>query len=99
MKKNYFEVNVRYVPFCYMSNHIEHIKDIYQHVYDLSDWNIALYDYNIDPDDYKKNKEEIMMNSVKNKVQHFYKPKECFKCKYFNICDGVKNEHQEVFPQ
>lgn len=96
--KNYFDVNIRYIPFCYMKNHIEHIKDIYQHVYDLNDWNIALYDYQIDPEYYKTNKEEVMMKTVKNNLQYFYKPKECFKCKYFNICDGVKNNHQPVFP-
>lgn len=96
--KDYFEINVRYVPFCYMPDHIEFIKDIYQHLYDKTDWNKALYDYKIDPDEYKKDKKKYMFAAAKEKIMHFYKPKECYKCKHFNVCDGVKYKEQEVFP-
>jgi hypothetical protein len=82
------EINVRYIPFCFMKGYEKYVKDIPQHIYDLRDWNIAAYRY--EPLD------KIFDIAYQNRLETYYKPKKCFKCKYFNDCDGIEKQYQEA---
>lgn len=77
-------VNVRYIPFCLAPEIADNIKNYYQHIFDLKDWNIAWYEYL--PDTYEN------LNSIikQNRKSYYYKTQKCLKCKYFKICDGFK---------
>jgi MoaA/NifB/PqqE/SkfB family radical SAM enzyme len=82
------EINVRYIPFCFMRGYEKYVKDIPQHIYDLRDWNIASYCY--------KPLDEIFDIAYKNRLETYYKPRECFKCKYFNECDGIEKQYKTI---
>lgn len=83
-------INVRYVPYCFMSGYEKHVVGYFQHIYDIYDWNPALYDY-LEPTF------ENMINRCKNAREHFYyKNKECFNCKFFNICDGIEKQNKDI---
>lgn len=94
------EINVRYIPFCFMEGYEKYVVGIYQHIYDHGDWNIIGYDVEkfdvrpVDTIDY--------FNSAKEKRLYTYtKEKKCFDCKYFHICDGVEHKlekTQNVYP-
>ena len=81
-----------------MVSYEDHVCDYYQHIYDIYDWNMALYEYNIEPEVYKENKHKVMYETAKkNRLYLYYKKKECLKCKYFYICDGIEYD-MEVEP-
>lgn len=83
-------INVRYVPYCFMIGFEKHVVGYFQHIYDIYDWNSALYDY-LEPT------LDNMINCCKNaREHHYYKNKDCFKCKYFNICDGVEKQIKDI---
>ena len=91
------QVNVRYIPYCFMEGYEEYVVGIYQHIFDLNDWNIMMYPGHKleDPDI------EDYYDTAHEKRNHTYmKPKECFECKYFQICDGIEKElkDQKVYP-
>jgi len=86
-------VNVRYAPYCYMRGFEKNVCDWYQHIYDIYDWNMNLYDYSA-----KTNTVQDMYDVAgKNRLRFYTKPKECLKCKYFKICDGI-DSNIEVYP-
>lgn len=70
-----------------LPNMQNYIFSYYDHLYDLLDWNLCWYEYK-DISDYKN----IITRA---RLEYYKKPKNrCFKCKYFNICDGIeKNLH------
>lgn len=79
------ETNIRYIPFCFLpESYHKNIKNYYQHIFDLSDWNIAWYNYI--PDTY----ENINNSILQNRSLYYFKTKKCFTCKYNLICDGFK---------
>jgi MoaA/NifB/PqqE/SkfB family radical SAM enzyme len=83
-----FIVRVRYVPFCYFTGYERYLYDHYQHIFDIWDWNICWYDYkecNTLTDYFKTAKEKINYT--------YHKPKECYSCQYFHICDGVEKQY------
>ena len=83
-----------------MKGYEKYVVGTYQHIHDLDDWNIAYYDVF----EYKNTDElttEDYYTIAKNKINHTYiKPKGCFECKYFDICDGIEKvlTDQEVYP-
>jgi radical SAM protein with 4Fe4S-binding SPASM domain len=84
-------INVRYIPYCFMVGYERYVCDYYQHIYDIYDWDMSLYDYDVDPTIYKNNKPQLMYDAAKkNRLYSYYKKKECVKCKYFYICDGIE---------
>jgi MoaA/NifB/PqqE/SkfB family radical SAM enzyme len=90
-------INVRYTPYCFMKGYEEYVCDYYQHIYDIYDWNIAVYDYLIPPEKYKYNELKYLFSAAKhNREESYYKPKECFDCKFFNICDGIENQIKSI---
>jgi len=79
------EVNVRYMPLCFMKGYETYVVGIYQHIFDKKDWNIATYDSY----DTIVSKENMFKQAHLNR-QVFTKTKECIKCKYLYVCDGIE---------
>lgn len=94
------EINVRYIPFCYMKGYERYVVGVYQHIFDKKDWNILAYGNdelrNIEfsvSSFYKKAKEK--------RLHSYFKPKDCLNCRYFDICDGVETtvgDSQPLYP-
>lgn len=95
------EINVRYIPFCFMKGYEKYVVGIYQHIYDRGDWNIITYDV----DSFEVRPVGVVDYFEQAKKQRLYtysKSKECFECKYFFICDGVEKKianDQKVYPE
>ena len=88
IKSKGIEINVRYIPFCFMIGYEEYVKDIFQHIYDLKDWNIAAYDYE---------KPDYIFEIAKNKIiLSYFKPSICKDCKYFFECDGIEHKYKKI---
>jgi len=98
LENSNIEINVRYIPYCFMEGYERYVCNTYQHIFDLKDWNILIYDLK-EP---KKFTLEKAFNEAFNKRNYtYYKPKKCFECKFFKICDGVENDIkdiQDVYP-
>lgn len=94
------EINVRYIPFCFMQGYEKYVVGIYQHIYDRGDWNIITYDV----DNLEQRNVEVKDYYDKARSQRIYtyhKEKKCFDCRFFNICDGIEKKligHQNVYP-
>ena len=82
------EINVRYIPLCFMEGYTEYIKNIPEHIYDLRDWNIAAYRY--------ESIDKIFDIAYENRLETYYKPKKCFRCKYFDKCDGIEKQYENI---
>jgi len=97
LKNSDIEVNVRYIPYCFMVGYEKYVCDTYQHIHDLKDWNILVYDL-------EKPKEiniyDMYNEAFEKRNYTYHKPRECFNCKYFYICDGVEKniKNQELYP-
>lgn len=90
-------VNVRYTPFCFMKGYERHVCNTHQHIYDIYDWNIAVYDSKADPEEYRKDKHSVLFRTAKqNIINSYYKSKQCYQCKHFNICDGIEKQMSNV---
>ena len=95
---NDLQINVRYIPYCFMKGYEKYVVGIYQHIFDLQDWNIMMYNgnrlENPEVDDYYD-------TAFEKRVWTYTKPKECFNCQYFLICDGIEKElkNQKVYPE
>ena len=85
------EVNVRYVPFCHLPNHIEYLKGYKQHIYDSGDWNICWYHYT------PSTLENLNNMLRENRIRSYNKVDKCLKCKYFNECDGIEPQAKQDF--
>ena len=88
-------INVRYTPYCYMVGYEEHVCNQYQHIYDRYDWNKEIYGYDLDVSREYTHQEKIDLAheaAHRQRQETYTKPVECFKCKYFNICDGVEKQ-------
>lgn len=84
-------INVRYTPYCFMKGYEKYVCNYYQHIYDVYDWNIALYEGAIEPSEYKKDPiKHLYETAKKSRLRSYYKPKECFNCSMYFICDGIE---------
>lgn len=92
------QINVRYIPHCFMVGYEKYVVGIYQHIFDLNDWNIISYDNKSHVD---LHIEDYYWTATQKRLQSYNKDKECFSCKYFNICDGIEHKLvglQNVYP-
>lgn len=91
------EINVRYIPFCFMKGYEKYVVGTYQHIFDLGDWNILAYDYKLVSSDTVKDYYEA---AFRKRNYTYTKPRECFECKHFLICDGIEKnlKDQQVYP-
>ena len=91
-------INVRYTPYCYMIGYEKYVCNQFQHIYDRFDWNKEIYGYNIDTTKKYTHKQKIDMayaEAYKQRTTTYNKPTECFKCKFYNICDGAEKQITE----
>lgn len=98
---NGIEVNVRYVPYCYMKGYEKYVAGTYQHIYDVRDWNRELYSYLVDVSKEYTTDEKLRMaydSCDKDRSMFYKKSASCVKCKYFYICDGIEKEVAETTP-
>ena len=87
-------INVRYTPYCFMRGYEKYVCNQYQHIYDIYDWNKEMYDCDIDTSKKYTHEEKIDLaynRAKRDRINDYKKPIECFKCKFFNICDGIEN--------
>jgi len=83
-------INVRYIPFCYMRGYEKYTVGTYQHIYDLKDWNFCTWN----------NLSNNKMTSYEQGLlrrDSYTKPKDCLSCKHLFICDGVENKLIDTF--
>lgn len=94
------EINVRYIPYCFMIGYEKYVVGIYQHIFDRGDWNIIGYE--VDDLTLKSATIENYFEQARiNRIDSYTKDHECFECKYFLVCDGVEHQlkkTQKVFP-
>jgi len=93
--KDHMEVTARYFPLCYMDGYEKYVKNHYHHVYDLKDWNKAIYNGQLDTSvsyTHKQKVDQSISEAERMRLMSYFKTKECTKCKYFFVCDGVENE-------
>jgi len=90
-------INVRYTPYCYMIGYEKYVCNTFQHIYDLFDWNMAVYDYKIEPTEFMKNTINLLYNTAKkDRLNMYFKPKECIDCKFLYLCDGFENKCKDI---
>lgn len=96
-------INVRYTPYCFMKGYEKYVCNQYQHIYDIYDWNKEIYDYDIDVIQTYTHNQKIELGYAKarkDRLTDYKKPLECFKCKYFYICDGIEKQlDMPVYPE
>jgi MoaA/NifB/PqqE/SkfB family radical SAM enzyme len=101
-----FDIRIRYAPFClFPEDLISLIYGQYQHVFDTTDWNKEIYSGT----KYFANhqypwKESLNLGwqvAKQQRLANYFKPKECYKCKYFTWCDGIENQinPKKVYPR
>ena len=93
------DINVRYVPFCYMRGYEKHVVNYYQHIYDLRDWNLAIYNQELDASIKYTSKEKLRQaysHAKERRISAYHKGKECLQCKDLFICDGVEREIKDT---
>lgn len=94
------DINVRYVPLCYMKGYEQYVMGYYQHIFDLTDWNIQLFPETLDTTVKYTPKEKLRhayAQAENNRRVEYIKPDECKLCANYIICDGIKTP-MEVFP-
>jgi len=94
-------INVRYVPYCYMTGYEQYVCDQYQHIYDIYDWNKEMYNYRLDVSKHYTEQEKIKLaydTCGKFRAMFYKKRTDCLKCKHFYICDGVEKEIADNTP-
>lgn len=101
--KDHMEVNARYFPYCYMQGYEQYIKNHYQHVYDLKDWNKAIYNEQLDTSvayTHEQKVDQSIKEAERMRLFSYYKTVDCTQCKYFFICDGIEKElESKVLPK
>ncbi|OFZ38622.1 MAG: hypothetical protein A2504_07015 [Bdellovibrionales bacterium RIFOXYD12_FULL_39_22] len=94
------EINVRYIPFCFMTGYEKYVVGTYQHIYDERDWNIIAYNVDRLPSG-PLSIEDYFKRAHEKRITSYHKYKKCFDCKYFFICDGIEKQLkgiQETYP-
>ena len=96
-------INVRYSPYCFMKGYEKYVCNQYQLIYDVYDWNKEIYDYDIDVTKTYTHNQKIELGYAKarhDRLTDYKKSLECFKCKYFYICDGIEKQlDMDVHPE
>jgi len=88
------EINVRYIPYCFMQGYEKYVVGTYQHIFDKGDWNIIGYDVDQWERPYEgaPTIEEYFESARKKRLLTYHKNSDCFSCQFFNICDGVEHK-------
>ena len=92
------QINVRYIPFCFMEGYEQYCVGTYQHIFDKTDWNIMTFNGGLKQTEsfLKKelviNKENMFKQAKINRFNTYIKPPSCTDCSYMYICDGIEKE-------
>jgi len=86
------EINVRYIPFCFMVGYEQYIVGVYQHIFDKKDWNIVAYEKK----DFIITKSYMFDKAFENRQNLYYKPNNCNNCRYLYICDGIESKLEPI---
>lgn len=97
-------IQVRYVPFCYMKGYEKYVRGVYQHIYDLRDWNRETSSYKLDVSREYNNEEKIQLayeECSRDRYSFYEKELKCVTCKNFYVCDGIEKEIKgtELYPE
>jgi MoaA/NifB/PqqE/SkfB family radical SAM enzyme len=104
-KYSEFDIRLRYLPFCMIDTEFQPlIYGQFQHLFDTTDWNKEIYSgtkyfpkMNFTWDHSLRLGWEAARDS---RLHSYYKPKECFKCKHYQWCDGLELplKNHKVYP-
>lgn len=99
---DYVEVNARYFPLCYMQGYEQYVRNHYDHIYDMKDWNKAIYNEQLDTSveyTHEQKVDQCFAEAERIRLQTCFKTTDCVKCKFFLVCDGIENQLKgSVFP-
>lgn len=95
--KTNLDINVRYIPYCFMIGYEKYCVSTYQHIFDKSDWNLLSYQSRTDMNNNKIfnpiiSKETMYDQAYQNRLEAYTKKHTCTECKYLYLCDGVEKK-------
>lgn len=82
-----YDINVRYVPLCYMKGYENHCVSTLDHIFDLTDWNIQCFDLK---EKQTINLQSMLDTAIQNRKLTYNKPMECKNCEHILRCDGYE---------
>lgn len=94
-------INVRYIPLCFMEGYERYCVGTYQHIFDKTDWNIMTFNGGLKQTDSFMRKDlvitkENMFKQAKiNRFNSYIKPPSCTDCSMMYVCDGIEKELSE----
>lgn len=91
-------ISVRFIPYCYMVDYEKYVCGWYQHPYDYLDWNNELNALPTLPTNLGEYGKTSFEYANKMRGNSYLKDKNCLKCKFFCICDGVQKEQYSKNP-
>lgn len=90
------DINVRYIPYCFMKGYEKYVRGVYQHITDKSDWNILMMN---DDDIFSLTEsptiKQLFRKAYDIRSETYIKPKECLGCEYILKCDGIEFNNLE----
>lgn len=94
------DINVRYIPLCFMTGYEKYCVGTYQHIFDKTDWNIVTYNGRENASTFVKKdlvltKENMFKQAKINRYNSYLKPPSCTDCSLMYICDGIEKELYE----
>lgn len=94
------DINVRYIPLCFMEGYERYCVGTYQHIFDKTDWNILSYNGRENASTFVKkdiviNKENMFKQAKINRYHSYLKPPSCTDCSMMYVCDGIEKELYE----
>jgi len=89
-------ITVRFMPFCYMEGYEKYVCGWYQHPYDYFDWNNELNLLPVLPQSLGNYGDTSFEFANSQRQDCFVKDKNCLKCKYLCICDGIQKEQTSI---
>ena len=97
LRNDYTDINVRYIPFCFMEGYEKYCVGTYQHIFDKTDWNIITYNGRENSETFLTDeliitKEEMFKKAKINRFNTYIKPPSCTDCSMMYVCDGIEKE-------
>jgi sulfatase maturation enzyme AslB (radical SAM superfamily) len=100
------QINVRYIPFCFMRNYEKHVTNYHQKKYDPFEWsNYLLPKFEQCEDDLLNmctdflecgDKNDLNEKAVSSVRMGYTKPEQCLKCRDLYVCDGFEKKYAKL---
>jgi radical SAM protein with 4Fe4S-binding SPASM domain len=100
------KISIRYAPFCLFKNYEKYVAGYLQRVFDEYEWDeytirkfeAARFDRNIPELDNTTDKWELQIDALHKSIKHVANhSRNCLKCKYLHICDGIWKSYAKVW--